>query len=500
MKLITVFLSQNDLATQLQKEKDANLRSINSQLLLLEANLRRRQEDLSNLIRDKDITIRNQHRLILALASAYSQVTGHSEIMRILTNTNKDDPDVDLPKILKEILASIAPNESLNKEKGTEKQSDIKTSTETTDKAHEELSKGKEEKTIINEEISDKNESNTTKSKEEENLTALDSCSIASDKKIDGENINDTDSAIMLEDTCSDSLVILPFMKEGVKVIRSVSDALECGTRPLQIAPQLEDTTTSILSPPYTPPITSTRSSSEGTPRSFSSTPTSSSSEDNDSSPIQTLEKSLSQLPDSSKPSSNEENFLLNFNSSEISTDNFSLNSNLLLDSTQALSSGSPRTNNSHSTPKLGKSLSVDLGRQNSLECQSLTSSQCDSDSTLSDGGSDSESDDIPSDHYQDSPESPCCPDRRLLLGSFEKLSDIGMNRPFLYKNKKPDDRIQVTYNRVMSNHRSVTKVKDVKYKRINKAKSRSLEELRGKLRVHEPKPLISVSIGHSFA
>uniref|UniRef100_A0A336LXK1 CSON007222 protein n=1 Tax=Culicoides sonorensis TaxID=179676 RepID=A0A336LXK1_CULSO len=40
-----------------------------------------------------------------------------------------------------------------------------------------------------------------------------------------------------------------------------------------------------------------------------------------------------------------------------------------------------------------------------------------------------------------------------------------------------------VCYNRVMSNHRAVTKVKDVKYKRINKAKSKSLEELRGRLR-----------------
>lgn len=40
-----------------------------------------------------------------------------------------------------------------------------------------------------------------------------------------------------------------------------------------------------------------------------------------------------------------------------------------------------------------------------------------------------------------------------------------------------------IKYNRVMSNHRSVTKPKDVKYKRINKAKSKSLEELRGKLR-----------------
>lgn len=40
-----------------------------------------------------------------------------------------------------------------------------------------------------------------------------------------------------------------------------------------------------------------------------------------------------------------------------------------------------------------------------------------------------------------------------------------------------------MNYNRVMSNHRNVTKPKDVKYKRINKAKSKSLEELRGKLK-----------------
>lgn len=48
-----------------------------------------------------------------------------------------------------------------------------------------------------------------------------------------------------------------------------------------------------------------------------------------------------------------------------------------------------------------------------------------------------------------------------------------------------PKQQTQVTnYNRVMSNnHRSVTKPKDVKYKRINKAKSKSLEELRGRLR-----------------
>ena len=38
-------------------------------------------------------------------------------------------------------------------------------------------------------------------------------------------------------------------------------------------------------------------------------------------------------------------------------------------------------------------------------------------------------------------------------------------------------------FNRVMTNHRTFSKPKDVKFKRINKAKSRSLEELRGKLK-----------------
>lgn len=42
---------------------------------------------------------------------------------------------------------------------------------------------------------------------------------------------------------------------------------------------------------------------------------------------------------------------------------------------------------------------------------------------------------------------------------------------------------VAYSYNRIMSNHRTVTKPKDVKYKRINKAKSKSLEELRGKLK-----------------
>lgn len=48
-------------------------------------------------------------------------------------------------------------------------------------------------------------------------------------------------------------------------------------------------------------------------------------------------------------------------------------------------------------------------------------------------------------------------------------------------KDKMPPN--VMSFNRVMLNHRAVTKVKDVKYKRINKAKSKSLEELRGRLR-----------------
>ncbi|XP_063242160.1 uncharacterized protein LOC134542124 [Bacillus rossius redtenbacheri] len=63
------------------------------------------------------------------------------------------------------------------------------------------------------------------------------------------------------------------------------------------------------------------------------------------------------------------------------------------------------------------------------------------------------------------------------LCGSFERLNET---RPTA---ARQPEREVTTYNRVMSNHRSVTKPKDVKYKRINKAKSKSLEELRGRLR-----------------
>lgn len=67
-------------------------------------------------------------------------------------------------------------------------------------------------------------------------------------------------------------------------------------------------------------------------------------------------------------------------------------------------------------------------------------------------------------------------------------------------KSKKPNTNQVTTYNRVMSNHRSVTKPKDVKYKRINKAKSKSLEELRGRLKnwVEQGTKLSGLTLEHS--
>ncbi|XP_015181009.1 PREDICTED: uncharacterized protein LOC107068785 isoform X2 [Polistes dominula] len=86
------------------------------------------------------------------------------------------------------------------------------------------------------------------------------------------------------------------------------------------------------------------------------------------------------------------------------------------------------------------------------------------------------------------------------LYGSFERLAQEA--DPL--ENERPRDesqQAQVTYNRVMSNHRSVTKPKDVKYKRINKAKSKSLEELRGRLRNWVEKGnKIAISLDQSYA
>ena len=67
---------------------------------------------------------------------------------------------------------------------------------------------------------------------------------------------------------------------------------------------------------------------------------------------------------------------------------------------------------------------------------------------------------------------SQCC-SRRSSYGTTTTTSDDN------------NEKEQTTFNRVMTNHKTVTKPKDVKFKRISKAKSRSLEELRGKLKWH---------------
>lgn len=71
----------------------------------------------------------------------------------------------------------------------------------------------------------------------------------------------------------------------------------------------------------------------------------------------------------------------------------------------------------------------------------------------------------------------------QALYGSFERLNNSPVAKPEPDKIEEQSPNHVTTYNRVMSNHRSVTKPKDVKYKRINKAKSKSLEELRGRLK-----------------
>lgn len=69
---------------------------------------------------------------------------------------------------------------------------------------------------------------------------------------------------------------------------------------------------------------------------------------------------------------------------------------------------------------------------------------------------------------------------RRSSCGSQNNLSTANSD-----ENNDQELKVQTAYNRVMSSHKAVLKPKDVKFKRINKAKSRSLEELRGKLRWH---------------
>ncbi|KAF2359693.1 hypothetical protein FHG87_009540 [Trinorchestia longiramus] len=496
--------TQTELTSQIHAERDLNLRSINSQLLLLEANLRRRQEELAVVLRQKEDTIRDQQRLILALASALSQVTGDRKILQVLTNTSKEHPSVDLVKILKDILA-LTP--SIEDKNGVTKSINRNSARENTskdqniinDSDHLKKSVMIQEQTNNFQNLNPKVSNDSDPIIKEETMQEEQKCSSPIlDTKRDTDSVTDADSAIMLEDTCSDSLVILPCMRDGVKVIRSVSDALECASRPLQLPPN------SILDSASTTPVNSCPSSpnvknlpkiySDSAEGSLSTTPSCSScSEDSDASPSSTL----------SKARSSSVQVLQNitdgiFNGDVQQYEKTQLNRSL----SDSLNTSKRKdgTEGAEVCDDLNSSFADCESTSSSIE-DAANSTTYDSDSTLSNGASDTE-DNLKNEgecEFQQL-ELDSAPERRLLIGSYGKTDNTIQTRPYISR-KKPDEFFQVTYNRVMgSNHRSVTKVKDVKYKRINKAKSRSLEELRGKLKIREGKPSISMSIGHSYA
>ena len=75
-------------------------------------------------------------------------------------------------------------------------------------------------------------------------------------------------------------------------------------------------------------------------------------------------------------------------------------------------------------------------------------------------------------------------------LGTQEKEEGIEKLETNLYSTQsnvvlRPDPS-DPSPKRVYLNHRSVTRLKDIKYKRISKTKSKSMEELRDKLRQEE--------------
>ena len=351
------------------------------------------------------------------------------------------------------------------------------------------------------------------------------------DTNLDSDSVTDADSAIMLEDTCSDSLVIFPFMRDGVKVIRSVSDALECSNRhPLSVANGPCGDLDSCDNTPVNSPTGSPRLDNKNRSRnslSYQSNASSvntsrscSSNEDSDSSPVCTLSKarssSLQSVQDAVMPTTKVDSLSDSENKDKLTPANQEtknthlsladiLQNNSVNDNSEVMEMTNDKNGNTVFTNPLEQHLpnSMLVNLDHTIDSEYLSSLPSDSDVTISDPDTDDDNEeedcDFTHSNIVENSLTPDTGDRRLLLGSYEKLSDIESMRPRTYK-KKPDELIQVTYNRVMSNHRSVTKVKDVKYRRINKAKSRSLEELRGKLRTHEGKPLISVSIGHSYA
>lgn len=286
------------------------------------------------------------------------------------------------------------------------------------------------------------NDENTLKKSDDKFSSSLTTTS----SKSDPESLNDSDSAIMLEDNF-DSLVLIPLGKGEVKVVRSVSDAVEVANRSsCSSSTSVAGDSSSLLKPGF--------NSCTG-PGSLSTSP-SCSSEESDDSPSCTLTKGRAEL----------------------------LRTVYSLEEEEVCQTLPERDSLSDDATSVEPSLQSIL----------KASSHYDSDATLSDGESEEEEEER-SRETDDSSN-----DRRQLLGSFEKLNTLGATPV----RAKAEEEIQVTYNRVMSNHRSVTKPKDVKYRRINKAKSRSLEELRGKLKYwtdRSGKHSLSVDLNnHSFA
>ncbi|KAG7158204.1 hypothetical protein Hamer_G008839 [Homarus americanus] len=390
---------QNLLLLHLQRERDDHLRTIQSQLLLFESQLRRRQKEVEVLLQQKDATIRQQQHIIVSLSRA---LNANQKVRQVAENSNQN--------------AKEQGNKAPGKSKETQNGEDTL---------------NKDEKT---------------------------SSLLITSTKSDPESLNDSDSAIMLEDNF-DSLVLIPMGKGEVKVVRSVSDAVEVANRSSCSAtmPAVNAMTASGNSSLLKPGFTS------GTgPGSLSTSP-SCSSEESDDSPACTLTKGRAELLRT----------VYSLEEEEICHTHQGHDS--LLEDTVSL------------TPSLTPSVTP------SLQSILKVTSHYDSDATLSDGESEEEEDIVR--HLDDS-----ASDRRRLLGSYEKLNTLGAT-PIKVK---AEEEIQVTYNRVMSNHRSVTKPKDVKYRRINKAKSRSLEELRGKLKYWTDrggKQSLSVDLdNHSYA
>ncbi|RXG69516.1 hypothetical protein Avbf_08864 [Armadillidium vulgare] len=164
----TKFIEESHLVAKLKAEKHAYLQSIQSQLLIFEGNLKRSKSELESVIQHKDNTIRIQHNRICALSLALLKKQGADELNKIL-------PNLKLPRNIESVSHHNLSSETSYNSKNDEKPLNFSS-------------------------------------------------------KSDFESLNDSDSAIMMEDNY-DSLIALPSGKGEIKIMRSVSDALEMISR-----------------------------------------------------------------------------------------------------------------------------------------------------------------------------------------------------------------------------------------------------------------------------